>query len=164
MFQVGGNFRNSNVELHDIRFSLGETAEDCFADLRSQWWGDPQSLHLDCWGVVEQADGHDVSLKTDGGAPTANRLFFVNLGGYTPTEFTELHRNVLIVAQDAVAAKAKALTLVQDWNLPHKDRLFEVDKAVDLSAALRQRGYSIHLDEAKELKPFTFTCDYVPIA
>ena len=164
MFQVGGNFRNSNVELHDIRFSIGETVEDCYTDLRSQWWGDPQSLHLDCWGAVEQVDGHDVTLKAEAGPPAVDRLFFVNLGGYSPTEFTELHRNVLIVAQDAAAAKAKALTLVQDWSLPHKDRLFEVDKAVDLSATLRQRGYSIHLERATELKPFVFTCNYVPIA
>ena len=57
MFYVGGNCGNSNVELHDVRFSIGETAEDCHDDLRRQWWGDPESLHLDCWGAVEQADG-----------------------------------------------------------------------------------------------------------
>lgn len=164
MFQVGGNFRNSNVELHDIRFAIGETAEDCYADLRRQWWGDPESLHLDCWGAVEQADGYDVSLVAGSGEPTADRLFFVNLGGYSPTEFTELHRNVLIVAGDAAAAKAKALALVQDWSLPHKDRLFEVDKAVDLSAVLQHEGYAIRLSKAETAKPFAFTCNYVPIA
>jgi hypothetical protein len=164
MFQVGGNFRNSNVELHDIRFAIGETVEDCYADLRRQWWGDPESLHLDCWGAVEQADGYDVSLVAGDGEPTADRLFFVNLGGYSPTEFTELHRNVLIVAEDAATAKAKALTLVQDWSLPHKDRLFEVDKAVDLSAMLQREGYAIRLGKADQPKPFAFTCNYVPIA
>lgn len=164
MFQVGGNFRNSNVELHDIRFSIGETAEDCYSDLRSQWWGDPKSLHLDCWGAVEQADGYDISLVAEGGEPTADRLFFVNLGGYSPTEFAELHKNVLVVAENAAKAKKKALTLVQGWSLPHKDRLFEVDKAMDLSAELQRRGCSLRLDKAAELKPFVFTCDYVPIA
>lgn len=164
MFQVGGNFKNSNVELHDIRFSIGEIVEDCYADLRTQWWGDPESLHLDCWGEVEQADGHDISLVAGSGEPAADRLFFVNLGGYSPTEFTELHRNVLIVAGDAPAAKAKALTLVQNWSRPHKDRLFEVDKAVDLSATLQQHGYAVQLSRAGTAKPFIFTCDYVPIA
>lgn len=164
MFQVGGNFRNSNVELHDIRFSIGETAEDCYSDLRSQWWGDPESLHLDCWGAVEQADGYDISLVTDGGEPTADRLFFVNLGGYDPNQFAELHQNILIVAQSAADAKKKALARVQAWSLPHKDRLFEVDKAVDLSVELQRRNYSLRLDKAVEPKPFVFTCDYVPIA
>ena len=37
-----------------------------------------------------------------------NKLFFVNLGGYDPDEFTELHKNVLLVAPDAKTAKAKA--------------------------------------------------------
>jgi uncharacterized protein DUF1543 len=37
MFYVGGNFRNSNIELHDVRFSFVSSAEDCHADLRRQW-------------------------------------------------------------------------------------------------------------------------------
>ncbi len=164
MFQVGGNFRNSNVELHDIRFAIGETVADCYADLRRQWWGDPESLHLDCWGAVEQADGYDVSLVAGGGESATDQLFLVNLGGYSPAEFTELHRNVLIVAEDAAAAKAKALSLIQDWSLPHKDRLFEVDKAVDLSAMLQREGYAIRLSKAAAIRPFAFTCNYVPIA
>jgi hypothetical protein len=64
MFYVGGNCGNSNVELHDVRFAIGQTPEDCFEDLRRQWWGEPKSLHLDCWGAVEQADGYDIELST----------------------------------------------------------------------------------------------------
>ena len=45
MFYIGGDCQNSNVELHDVRFSIGETPEDCRDDLRKQWWGDPNSLH-----------------------------------------------------------------------------------------------------------------------
>jgi hypothetical protein len=47
MFYVGGNCGNSNVELHDVRFAIGDAPEDCYDDLRRQWWGDPKSLHLD---------------------------------------------------------------------------------------------------------------------
>ncbi|WP_370677142.1 DUF1543 domain-containing protein [Pleomorphomonas sp. PLEO] len=163
MFQVGGNFRNSNVELHDIRFSIGDKVEDCFADLRAQWWGDKAKFHVDCWAAIEQADGHDITLRTTAPEPTPNRLFFINLGGYDPAEFTEQHKNVLIVAEDANAAKAKALKLVKGWKQPHKDKLFEVDQAVDLSAALRQYGHFIHLTKASEMKPFEFTADYILI-
>jgi hypothetical protein len=46
MFYVGGNCGNSNIELHDVRFSMGNAPEDCYDDLRRQWWGDPTSLHL----------------------------------------------------------------------------------------------------------------------
>ncbi|WP_245321720.1 DUF1543 domain-containing protein [Bradyrhizobium sp. LTSPM299] len=147
MFYIGGDCQNSNVELHDVRFSVGQSIEDCYDDLRAQWWGDPKSLHLDCWGEINQADGYDVSLTREPAA-AAGRLFFVNLGGYDPKQFSELHRNVLLVASDAPAAKARALTLIEGWNLPHKDRLFEIEKAVDISAAMERRGYSLRLSKA----------------
>lgn len=163
MFQVGGNFRNSNVELHDIRFSIGDKVEDCFADLRAQWWGDQAKFHIDCWGAVEQADGHDVALVTDAPDPSPERLFFINLGGYDPAQFTELHKNVLIVAEDANAAKSRALAQVAGWTLPHRDKLFEVDQTVDLSASLRHYGCFLRLTKASAPRPFAFTADYIRI-
>ena len=164
MFYVGGSCGNSNVELHDVRFSIGETAEDCYDDLRQQWWGDPTSLHLDCWGEVSQADGYDVALTTDALRDGVNKLFFVNLGGYDAREFSELHKNILLVAPDAKAAKAKALARIQGWSEPHKDKLFEVEAAVDVTASMRRYGYFLELAKAKVEKPFAFVCRYLPIA
>lgn len=163
MFYVGGSFANSNTELHDVRFAVGDTVEDCHDDLRAQWWGTPTSLHLDCWGAVEQADGYDVELVAGPTETRAERLFFVNLGGYDPREFAELHRNVMIVARDAATAKARALQLIQPWTEPHRDQLFEVENLVDLSANLAARGLSVHLSLATAIKPFIFECGYVPI-
>lgn len=164
MFYVGGNCGASNVELHDVRFAVGDTPEDCYADLRRQWWGDPQSLHLDSWGAVEQTDGYDVAIVADApAAETADKLFFVNLGGYDPAEFGELHKNLLLVAADAPNAKAKALAQVQGWVLPHKDKIFEVEKAVDITASVAKGGHSLSLTKAADARPFVFVCDYVPI-
>ncbi len=42
----------------------------------------------------------DVTLTAGPQSDMAARLFFVNLGGYNPLEFGELHSNVLIVAPD----------------------------------------------------------------
>jgi hypothetical protein len=164
MFYVGGDCGNSNIELHDVRFSIGNTPEDCYEDLRQQWWGTPESLHLDCWGAVEQADGFDVTLTVEPSGDQAVRLFFVNLGGYNPLNFAELHKNVLIVAPDAVSAKQKAMAQTNGWSQPHKDRLFEVEKAVDLTALLRGCGRFIDLTPAAIKKPFVFQCEYLPIA
>lgn len=163
MFYVGGDCGNSNVELHDVRFSIGETAKDCYPDLRRQWWGDPKSLHLDCWGAVEQADGYDVLLTPDVSATSEQHLFFCNLGGYDRQEFSELHRNILLVAPDAKAATRKALTMIRGWTLPHKDNVFEVEKAIDVSAWMNEYGYSLVLSKATEEKPFVFDCAYVRI-
>ena len=160
MFYVGGNFGNSNVELHDVRFSIGQTPEDCHDDLRRQWWGDPKSLHLDCWGAVEQADGYDIELSTQPPEDVKQKLFFVNLGGYDPSEFTELHRNVLIVSPDDAAAKARAKAQINHWQKPHRDRLFEIEKTLDVSAQTQHRGYQLILRLARQEKPFQFECDY----
>jgi hypothetical protein len=75
MFYVGGDCGGSNIELHDIRFSVGETPEDCHDDLRRQWWGTPESLHLDCWGAVEHADGYHVALTTTAPSEQPGKLF-----------------------------------------------------------------------------------------
>ena len=163
MFYVGGDCANSNVELHDVRFSVGETPEDCRDDLRKQWWGDPKSLHLDCWGEVEQADGYDVAITPVVSEGGMDKLFFVNLGGYDPQEFGELHNNILLVAANARAATAKALTRIKSWALPHKDNVFEVEKAVDVTAMMSRYGCALTLIKASREKPFRFTCDYVPI-
>jgi hypothetical protein len=164
MFYIGGNCGNSNVELHDVRFSIGETPEDCHADLRRQWWGDAKSLHLDCWGAVEQADGFDITLTNKAAREDFGKLFFVNLGGYDPAEFSELHKNILLVASDAKAAKARALEQIRGWASPHRDRQFEVEMAVDVSALMQSHGRFLSLTPATREKPFSFVCNYLPIA
>ena len=164
MFHVGGDCGNSNVELHDVRFSIGERPEDCFEDLRRQWWGEPKSLHLDCWGAVEQADGYDLELSSTAPAGEQGKLFFVNLGGYDPALFSELHKNILIVAADANAAKDRAKAQINHWQKPHKDNLFEIEKIVDVSALMQDQGYHLVLRPATQNKLFQFQCDYLPIA
>ena len=163
MVYVGGSLGNANIELHDVRFSIGETIEACYDDLRRQWWGDPKSLHLDCWGAVEQADGYDIELVRGPAFNGALRLFFVNLGGYGADEFSELHRNVLIVAPGASSAKTKALRTVRGWAQPHRDKLFEVEKTIDIGAAALGLGFSIALTRASAERPFSFQSRYVPI-
>jgi Domain of Unknown Function (DUF1543) len=160
MFYVGGNFGNSNIELHDVRFSIGQIPEDCYDDLRRQWWGEPESLHLDCWGAVEQADGYDIELSTRPPDEDQQKLFFVNLGGYDPSEFTELHKNVLVISRDEAMAKAKAKAQINHWQKPHRDRLFEIEKTIDIGAQMQRSGYHLILTPATQEKPFQFECDY----
>ena len=164
MFYIGGDCANSNIELHDVRFSIGETAEECRDDLRRQWWGEPKSLHLDCWGEIDQADGYDVILTRETQAPeNGEKLFFLNLGGYDPREFGELHKNILLVAPDAKAATKKALQQIKSWTLPHKDNVFEVEKAIDVTELTSRYGYRLQLAKAKEERPFQFQCAYIRI-
>ncbi|KAB2689150.1 DUF1543 domain-containing protein [Brucella pseudogrignonensis] len=163
MFQIGGDCGGSNVELHDIRFSVGKIASDCYDDLRSQWWGNPKSLHVDCWGEIRHSDGYDIQIVPQRQNSDNNKLFFINLGGYDPAEFGELHHNVLLVCPDAKTAKARALAEIQHWSQPHKDKVFEVEKAVNVSKSVEARGYSIELVPSPAAIPFDFVCKYLKI-
>jgi hypothetical protein len=159
---VGGDTKGSNIELHDMRFCIAETIEDCHAELKEQWWGTPESLHLDCWGAVESADQYEVSLRLEP-YTGEDKLFFVNLGGYDSKQFTELHKNIFVAAPNDSKAKVQALKTILDWESHHRDYLFEVEKMVCLNEMVRERGLHIHLTPTANPKPFEFTCKYLPI-
>lgn len=160
---VGGEVSGCHVELHDTRFVAGERIEDCYDALRAQWWGTPESLHLDAWGPLEWADGYSVEIVRDDEAPPGlQRLWFLNLGGYDPAQFEELHRNIFMVAPDWRSAKTRAIADIRDWVSPHKDYAFDVERAIDVSAAVGP-DWRIRLTPGAAPKPFVFEARYVPI-
>lgn len=162
MCYIGGDCGNSNIELHDIRFAMGEKIEDCYEDLRAQWWGTPKTLHLDSWGSVEQADGFDITLK-DTPYEGVHKLFFLNMGGYNGDDFEELHKNVLIVEETQHKAIVKAMKMIRGWNLPHRDAILEVEKIINISEVLSGLGKHLHLTPATETKKFEFISKYLRI-
>lgn len=162
MFYVGGDCKNSNIELHDIRFSIGEKPADCYDDLRRQWWGTPKSLHLDCWAAVEQADGYDIELNAEP-SDDKRKLFFLNMGGYDGREFGELHKNIFLVAENSHQAGLRALKEMHDWKSPHRDNILEIEKIISVSDLFQKDGYHIHLKKAGKMKEFTYTCRFTKL-
>lgn len=158
---VGGMIEGCHVELHDMRFVAGETVEACYDDLRAQWWGTPESLHLDAWARLDHADGFDISLS-DSPSKDEPKLWFVNLGGYDPALFTELHRNVFVVAPDRRVARRRALAGVAGWVSPHKDAVREIETLIDVAAAIGPTRH-IRLTPARRAKSFDFEARYTPI-
>lgn len=160
---VGGRTETSLIELHDIHFAVGDKIEDTYEQIRHQWWGTPASLHLDAWGILKSADNFNITLKTVPTIDTAHKLYFVNVGGYDPDQFTELHKNIFVVAQNEEEAKQKAKATISHWTVPHKDNLYLVDDCINVHDILIKKGISIHLEKTDSPIPFTFTCQYVPI-
>jgi len=160
---VGGKTETSLIEVHDIHFAIGEKIEDTYDQIRKQWWGTPQSLHLDAWGILKSVDGYDVTLKNEPIKDKTNKLFFINLGGYDTREFTELHKNVFVAAKTENEAKFKAKTAISHWNVPHKDNLYAMDDCVNVTDLLLKKGLSIHLNATDSPTPFEFICKYLPI-
>ncbi len=160
---IGGAHEKSLIELHDMRFLVAETIYETYDYLRQSWWGIPATLHLDAWGVLDYADGHAIQVSTQPPPKQNKKLYFVNLGGYDKRQFTELHKNVFIIASDEIQAKQKAMQQVNEWESPHRDYLHQVDSILDLNAMLAAEKYYLYLKEDSPAKLFEFTCQYTPI-
>lgn len=151
MFYIGGNAGKSNIEVHDIQFVIAEKPEDAWPTLREAWFGDKDKIHIDGYAVITWADGFDVILSREP-SKTSHKLYFVNVGGYTPNSLAELHEFDLFVAKTADDAKQKAIKkLLVNSKQQHKDNLKDVDDCV----FLEQVGdFYIHLTENKQGEHF----------
>lgn len=154
-FYIGGSTENSLIELHDVRICAGETMEATYDEIRRSWWGTPESLHLDCWGELTGADGHEISLSAQKPAGE-DKLWFVNLGGYIPDDFTEQHKNVFVVAPTKSKAKVRALKQVLHWKSHHEDYSFDVEQMTCVNDILARKGLYIHLKKSDSAQPFSF--------
>ena len=161
---IGGKTETSLLEVHDIQFAAGEKIEDTYEHLRKQWWGTPQSLHLDAWGILKNVDGYDIHLASEPPADQTQQLFFVHVGGYDPREFTELHKNLFVIAENASEAKLQTKASIAHWQVPHKDNLVTIENCVSISDCLNIKNLFIHLTHTHQPPQFDFICKYVPIA
>jgi len=159
---IGGELAGANIELHDMRFVVASSIADTHDELRRQWWGIPKSLHIDCWAEITAVDGYDVTLRPE---PFVGpeRLYYVNLGGYDPAEFSEKHKNVFVVAKTVAEAKARAIKAAKGWTAPHRDEMYEAEQAFLLNDSGRAQRLYVHLAPGSDTNPLTFTCDYGPI-
>lgn len=159
---VGGYPPGTHVEVHDVRFVIGRALRDCFPALKAGWWGGEDRFHVDAWGALEWADGYDVVVADEppAGAAADKALWFVNLGGYDPAYFGELHRNVFVVAGDRAEAKKKGLALAKDWVSPHRDVAVDVDDAINVGETI-EGAQRVFLVPNAEEKPFRFEARYL---
>ena len=125
---LGGRSLKSNIEIHDVRWVIGETIEDTFPELRKQWVGKRSGLHIDSYKCVKYVDGYEIVIsKSNKDSLIRQRiedfsLWFVNLGGYNPKKMYEEHEFNLIVAKKAIEAKRKAKKIwVSNLDLKHND-------------------------------------------
>ncbi|WP_413677631.1 DUF1543 domain-containing protein [Prochlorococcus sp. MIT 0916] len=111
---LGGRSLKGNIELHDVRWVIGESIEDTFSELRAQWLGETNGLHIDSYKRIKYVEGYEIVIsksKKDKLNPPGiddMKLWFVNLGGYNPKKMYEEHEFNLIVAKKAIEAKKKA--------------------------------------------------------
>ena len=150
---LGGRTATSHIELHDVRFVAGASIDDTLQELRRQWFGRRDGLHLDSFMAVRAIDGWAVSLRREPAASRPERLWFVNLGAYRPDSLAELHHFGLVVARSPQAAKAAAK---RQWlagsQQQHKDDLCAVDDclAIEQLELLGGERWHVQLDPHPE--------------
>jgi hypothetical protein len=159
---IGGSAPGSLIELHDMRFVVADRIENTFAELKSSWWGIPESLHIDCWGELNCIDGYDIHLRPEP-SNAEEKLYFVNTGGYHPDSFAELHKDLFVVAHTPSKAKVKALRQILDWKSHHEDSTYEVEKCFCLNSVVKGKDLYIHLEKNDHARSFQFTCKFMPL-
>ena len=93
---VGGRSPKANIELHDVRWVIGSKIEDTFDQLRNDWFGADNGLHIDSYKKIDSIDGYKINLRNKENNEPKNRflkkrnypnkkLWFVNIGGYDPS-------------------------------------------------------------------------------
>tara|TARA_Y100001968_G_scaffold188394_1_gene172712 strand:+ start:331 stop:888 length:558 start_codon:yes stop_codon:yes gene_type:complete len=167
---LGGRSLKSNVEIHDVRWVLGESIEDTFPELRKQWLGKKKGLHIDSYKRIKYVDGYKIVLyKSDKNNSNTSKkedesLWFINLGGYNPKKMYEEHEFSLVVAKKAIDAKRKAK---KNWesNLKnkHNDDYSGIDsfeKIDDIHSIKKIRNWEIKLINDPEERSENFFPDW----
>lgn len=150
---LGGRAEGAHIELHDVRFVAGETLEATLPALRHQWFGRRRGLHIDSYMAVRQVGRFAVELRQEafGGA---ERLWFVNVGGYRPDSFAEDHAFCLVVATTAAGAKRQALAQgLPDAVSRHKDDLQALEAVDDCLPLEMVGGWQVHLHPVADPPP-----------
>jgi hypothetical protein len=111
MLMLGCRPEGRHTEQHDMFFGIGKQVKDLVPAIKAFWPEAKGNIHVDAWRTVTQVNGYQVSVKPKADIPVsagADKLFFLNLGGYKPGEFDEFHYKMLAVAQDQAGAVQQA--------------------------------------------------------
>lgn len=122
------------TEQHDIFFGIGKSLKELLPAMYDFWPEANRQFHIDVWREVTAVDNYRIEILPKGtGKPSAEKLFFINLGGYRQNEFDEYHYKVLAVAPHLAEAtkKAKATSFYKHCGfkgaVSHIDDKFGID-------------------------------------
>ena len=136
---LGGRVKKANIELHDVRWVVGSKIEDTYNTLRNDWFGSPKGLHIDSYKKINHIDGYKINLikferdkidkkQLEKKNKAKKYLWFVNIGGYSPTSMQEIHEFGLVAASTKLEAKniAKSKWLI-GCKKKHKDDIASLE-------------------------------------
>ncbi len=110
LIYLGGNLPGFSIELHEIRFGIGNKIEDTFDNLSDTQLSQFNRLHIDGYLIITKVDGYKVSIskKIQLDERDGYRLWLIHLGGYIENNIVETHEIVIVIAKTLKEAKSKA--------------------------------------------------------
>ncbi len=134
-FYLGGSHPQSNIELHNLQFAIGEKIEDCYDQLKKDWFGDLKGLHIDSYVLLDNVDGYQIRISNEPLKTQDLGLFCVHLGAKLEGVLEEQHTTQFTVAKTAGEALLKIQKSLNKtgWEDVHRDKLFEVENIINLS-------------------------------
>ena len=157
---LGGRAKKCNTELHDVVFTCGDKIEETYFDLISKWFGIPDRLHIDSWVELSYVDGYKITLSQLKNNSN-NKLYFINLGGYEPKKFEELHESKFMVGRDKKNIKIRAKeSMLVGLEQVHTDDLYDVDDCIEIN---KVSNLYVNIIESKIKKELRFNNGYLPI-
>ncbi|PKV76044.1 DUF1543 domain-containing protein [Pontibacter ramchanderi] len=111
MLMLGCRPAGRNTEQHDMFFAIGEQVKDLVPAIKAFWPEAKGNIHIDAWREVTRVNGFQIKVVPKAAIPAvagADKLFFLNLGGYKQGEFDEFHYKMLAVAPDQAGAVKQA--------------------------------------------------------
>jgi hypothetical protein len=155
---LGGKHPRAKIEVHDVVFAAADTLQAAYPQLRDGWFGSPKGVHIDAWMAVDGVDGWKVELSHLAPQADAQRLYFINLGGYETNSFGEAHHYVLVVARNKQEAKHKGKQqMLRQWSQAHTDGVLDIDDCLPIDLV---DGRYVHLVQGPH-QPIRQQNDYI---
>ena len=96
---LGATPKGRNTEQHDVFFGIAETLKDLIPDMKRFWPEAKGKIHIDGYQELKFVDGFELKIVEKNSFVSENHLFFINLGGYEPGKFEELHQQYMMVGK-----------------------------------------------------------------
>ena len=162
---LGAEAPGRNIEQHDYFFGIAEDLKDLVPAVKAFWPEAGSSLHIDGWREVTRVENCSIQVapQDDETPAPADKLFFLNLGGYTGGKLEEQHYIVLTVqpgraeavqaAKKSVFFKTNSLKGIATAHIDEKygvdvDNIYQVE---DLLLPTFKEKYRILIGDGTEL-------------
>ena len=157
---LGAIPKGRNTEQHDVFFGIAEDVYQLKKDINA-FWKEAGKIHMDGFMEVNFIDGYEVQIVEKFENSDSNHLYFMNLGGYKPGDFRELHHQLLMVGNSVsnVIKRAMKTDFYKEMSFKnaesHIDDHYGVDiddlsKVDDLLPLSMKEKYSIILKKSTQ--------------